>query len=79
MYGCEKWRKRSGFVLYSYFKYSAFTAVKKMQNSKLSMRKRYHFSTEVMYTKGEPFCRRWYRKVCKGLGLGAEPPLMKLC
>lgn len=80
MYGCEKWRKRSGFVLYSYFKYSAFTAVKKMQNSKLSMRKRYHFSTEVIcILKGNLFCRRWYGKVCKGLGLGAEPPLMKLC
>ena len=36
-YGCEKVKKRSGFVIYSYFKDSAFTAVKGMQVSKLGM------------------------------------------
>ena len=36
-YGCEKVKKRSGFVIYSYFKDSASTAVKGMQVSKLGM------------------------------------------
>ena len=33
----KKSRKRSGFVIYSYFKDNAFTAVKGMQISKLGM------------------------------------------
>ena len=33
----KKSRKRSGFVIYFYFKDSAFTAVKRMQYSKLDM------------------------------------------
>ena len=42
----KKSRKHSGFRIYSYFKDSAFTAVKGMQSLKLGMRKGYHLSIE---------------------------------
>ena len=37
----KKSRKRSGFVIYSFFKCSAFTLVERVQNSKLVIRKGY--------------------------------------
>ena len=42
----KKSRKHSDFRIYSYFKDSAFTAVKGMQSFKLGMRKGYHLSIE---------------------------------
>ena len=47
-YGCQRVVKRSGFVIYSYWKDSAFTAVKLkgMQSSKLGMWMGYRLSIE---------------------------------
>ena len=47
-HGCEKsWElKRYGFVIYSYLKDSAFTAVKTMQSFKVGMWKGYHLPIE---------------------------------
>ena len=44
---CKNLGECPGYVVYSYFKDSEFTAVKRMQNSKLGMWEGYHLSVEV--------------------------------
>ena len=56
----KKSRKRSGFVIYSYCKNSAFIAV---ERDKSRYVKRIPF-VKIRYTKGVPFlCQKWYRYI----------------
>ena len=68
----KKLRQSSFFVIYSYFKNSAFTAVKRV-NAKFLTR----YVKEVLffnrYTNGLPFLSKMVYKMVLGLDLGAEP------
>ena len=60
-YGFKKSRKCSIFVIDSYLKDSAFTAVKGMQSSKQGMWKGYHLSIDGI-RKEYLFLEKWYKK-----------------
>lgn len=71
----KKLKKHSGFRIYSYFKDNAFTAVKGIQSSKLSMRKGCHMSMEGILAKEVPSLLKNDIKDRGGfdLGDGASP------
>ena len=69
----KKLRQSPVFVIYSYFKNSAFTAVKRL-NTKFLTRcvKEVPFVIR-RYTNGLPFLSKMVYKMVLGLDLGAEP------
>ena len=77
----KKSRKRSGFFIYSYFKESVFTAVKRDAKFYARYVKGVPFVNRRCM-KGPPFLSQLVYKRDKGLDLGAEPPpppRIKLC
>ena len=76
-YGFIQSRKRSIFVIDSYLKDSAFTAVKGIQSSNQRMWKGYHLSLEGI-RKGDLSREKCILKG-KGLNLGAELPRINIC
>ena len=74
----KKSRKRSGFFIYSYFKESAFTAVKRDAKFYARYVKGVPFVNRRCM-KGSPFLSQLVYKGDKGLDPGAEPPRIKPC
>ena len=76
--GAKKSGEFPAFVIYSYFKDSAFTAVKRDAMLQTMFEKGISSSSTVFY----PFYIHFLSKKAykgKGLDLGAEPTLIKLC
>ena len=84
----KKTRKRFGFVIYSYFKDSAFTAVKRDAKFLSRYMKGVTFPSKMVYegirgwttqkkqgnnSKGTAFLLQGALQMTKGLDLGAEP------
>lgn len=75
----KKLERHSGFKIYSYFKDNAFTAVKGIQSSKLSMWKGCHMSMEGILAKEVPSLLKNDIKDRGGLTSETELPRIKLC
>ena len=74
----KKSRKRSGFVIYSFFKDSAFTAIKREENALTRYVKGVAFINK-RHTKGLPFLSKTGLLKGKSLDLAVEPHPIKLC
>ena len=76
----KKTRKHCGFVIYSYFNHSAFTAAKIDVKFYSRCVKGVPFVNKRHTTgRGTFSVKKWYLKRGKRLNLGAEPPSIKLC
>ena len=68
----KKLRQSSFFVIYSYFKDSAFTAVKRVNAKFLTRYVKEVSFVNRRYTNGLPFLSKMVYKMVLGLDLGAE-------
>ena len=69
----KKLRQSAFFVIYSYFKESAFTAVKRVNAKFLTWYVKEVLFVNRRYTIGLPFLSKMVYKVVLGLDLGVEP------
>ena len=69
----KKLRQSSFFMIYSYFKDSAFTAVKRVNAKFLTRYVKEVSFVNRRYSNGLPFLSKMVYKMVLGLDLGAEP------